>query len=75
MGSPLPIALLMVPLIIFRGLTASLIGQPGSFALPAVMGSTWIVLLPQSTSNSQATTDIMLPSPELEEPSSGQSYK
>ena len=49
MGSPFPIAFLMGPLIIFQGITASLIGQSGSFALPAVMGGTGIVLLSQST--------------------------
>ena len=37
MGFPFPIAFLMGPLIIFQGLAASLVGQPGSFALPAVM--------------------------------------
>ena len=46
MESPFPIAF------IFQCFTASLIGQSGSFALPA----------------------ILLPSPWLEEPSSGQSH-
>ena len=49
MGSPFPIAFLMGLLIIFQGLTASLIDQPGSFALLALTGGTWIVLLSQST--------------------------
>ena len=43
--SSFPIVFLMVPLIIFKGLTASLIAQPGSFALPALMGGTGIALL------------------------------
>ena len=74
MGSPFPIAFLMGPLIIFQCLTASLIGQSVSFALPAVMGGTGIALLSQFTLNLQATMDTMLPSLRLEEPSSGQSH-
>ena len=34
-----------VLLIIFQGLTSSLIGQPGSFALPAVMRDSRVALL------------------------------
>ena len=49
MGSPFLIAFHMGPLIIFQGLTASLIGHPGNFALPAVMEGTEIALLSQST--------------------------
>ena len=49
MGSPFVIAFLMGPLGIFQGLIAYLIGQPGSFALPAVMGGTEIALRSQST--------------------------
>ena len=54
-------------------LTATLIGQFGSFTLSAVIGGTGIALFSQSTliHRLQWTT---LPSPELkEEPSSGQS--
>ena len=67
MGSPFVIAFLMGPLIIFQGFTAFLIGQPGSFALPAIMGGTGIVLLSQCTLYTQATMDIMLPNSRLEE--------
>ena len=45
MGSPFPIAFLMGLLIIFQGLTTSLIGRHGSFALPEEMGGTGIALL------------------------------
>ena len=53
-------------LIIFQGLTASLIDQPGSFELPAVMRSIGIALLSQFTQT--------LPSPGSGEPSSEQSH-
>ena len=71
MGSPFPIAFLMGPPIIFQGHTASLIGHFSSFALMAVLRVTDIVLL-SVYFNSQATMDIMLTSPRLEETSSEQ---
>ena len=64
---------LWAPLIIFQCLIASLIGQSCSFALLAAIGGTRIALLSKVT-----LTDVlqwsMLPSPGLEEPSSGQSH-
>ena len=68
MGSPFPIAFL-----IFQCLTTSLIGQPGSFPLPAGMRTTVIALFSQFTLT-QVTMDIMLPSSGLEEPSQSQYY-
>ena len=64
---------LWVPLIIFQGLTGSLIIQPGRFAIPAVMGSTDIALLSQSTVTRRVQW-TMLPIPGLEELYSEQSH-
>ena len=65
---------LWVPLTIFQGLTAFLVGQPGSFALPAEMGrGAEIALLSQSTLTHRLHVTVFL-SPGLEEPSSGQSH-
>ena len=61
------------PFTIFQGLAASRIGQSGSCALNVVMGGTEIALLSQSTPT-QRLQWTMLPSPGLEEPSSGISY-
>ena len=36
------------PILLFFSLSASVIGQPGNFALPAVVGSTGIALLSRS---------------------------
>ena len=49
MGSSFRIAFLMGPFTIFQSLTDTLIGQTGSFALPAVMRVTRIALLSQFT--------------------------
>ena len=68
-GIPVSYYLSCGPLLLFSKVSsASLISQFGRCTLPAVMGCTAVALLSQST-DSQATMDIMLPSPGLEEPS------
>ena len=57
MESPFPIAFLMGSLIIFQGLTPSLIGQPVSFALLALSGGKGIVYMRAAVCVAPATSD------------------
>ena len=70
-GIPVSDCLSCGPLILLSKVSStSLISQPGSFALPAVMGYTGIALLSQSTLTHRLQW-IKLPSPGLEEHLSG----